>query len=81
MMWSMHLGRFVCTKEQFAAMGFPVFRCLANAAEVPVLSMPPGTYSQRRRGLGNTMHVANVGVVLALALSCIQVHKTRPLLQ
>ena len=48
-------------------MGFPVFRDLADAALVPedVVS-PDGPNS----AVGNAMHVASVGAILAVALVC-----------
>ena len=63
--WSPSRRRWLLQKECLSAMGFPVYRDLAQAAEmeVDVISATAARYS-----VGNAMHVANVGSVLAFAL-------------
>ena len=49
-------------------MGFPVYRDLAEAARVP---LDHATLQAPASSLGNAMHVANVGVVVAVvACAC-----------
>ena len=54
--------------EQALAMGYPVVPAAAGAAAVPldvaVHEFPAGA-------VGNAMHVANVGCVFMVALSCV----------
>jgi site-specific DNA-cytosine methylase len=66
--WVPFLGRWLTNKELLAAMGVPVYPSLANAACVPVVAVTPGPAA--RHMLGNMMHIASVGSVIACALAC-----------
>ena len=67
-LWVPYLGRWLTTKEQLAAMGAPVYPCLAMAAGVPCINVCPGP--EARLMLGNMMHIASVGCAMLVALSC-----------
>ena len=67
-LWVPYLGRWPTTKEQLAAMGVPVYECLAIAAGVPCVPVNPGP--EARLMLGNMMHIASVGTAILIALSC-----------
>ncbi len=68
-MWIPHLHRWFLAVELAALSGFPVVEDLALAAEVP-----RDCAAERYNSgfIGNGMHVANVGCVLACALSCLR---------
>lgn len=65
--------RQLLLRELYAAMGFPTFPELANAARVPIYQVFRPTvglwYSHMRQALGNSQHVASVGVFTACALA------------
>ena len=67
-LWLPHKRRWLLHRELSAAMGYPVYRDLALAANVSEdkVTSPPGCISTT---LGNAMHVANAGCVLAVALA------------
>ena len=67
-MWLPSQGRWLLHRELAAAMGFPVCPDLAHVAEVAEdqITSPPGCRSSM---IGSTMHVANVGCVIAVALA------------
>jgi hypothetical protein len=67
-LWVPYLGRWLTTKEQLAAMGVPVYPCLAIAAGVPCVPVNPGPDAKLM--LGNMMHIASVGTAMLIALSC-----------
>ena len=66
-LWDAGSKRLVSPQELACAMGFPVFSACAARANVPI-DLSPSDWSLST--LGNTMHVACVGTVLAAALSC-----------
>ena len=66
--WVPFLGRWLTNKELLASMGVPVYPSLAQAAGVPLVAVRPGPAA--RHMLGNMMHVASVGSVIACALAC-----------
>ena len=63
-LWSPSRRRWLVRSERLAAMGYPVFQDLANAARVPreEVALHGPAFA-----IGNAMHVANVGCLLALA--------------
>ncbi len=65
-------ARLLTLREQYAAMGYPVFDDLAAAAQVKVFSMWTRglTHPNMKRALGNSMAVASVGVFAAVVLAC-----------
>ena len=68
LLWSPGLKRMVTGKERLAAMGFPSFPRLAAAAGVTELAaLSP---AEATRACGNAMHVASVGLMLLVLLSC-----------
>lgn len=68
LLWSPGLKRMVTGKERLAAMGFPSFPHLAAAAGVMELAaLSP---AEATRACGNAMHVASVGLMLLVLLSC-----------
>ena len=69
-LWVPYLRRWLTTKEQLAAMGVPVYPCLAIAAGVPCIKVHPGP--DARLMLGNMMHIASVGCAMLVALSFAQ---------
>ena len=65
-LWLPQKNRWLMPVELAAMMGFPVTDRFAKTAAVEL-----DAFSSLGRGnLFNAMHVANVGVVLAVALSC-----------
>lgn len=66
--WVPFLARWLTNKELLACMGLPVYESLALAAGVPQVFVSPGP--EARHMLGNMMHVASVGTVMAVALAC-----------
>lgn len=66
--WVPYLARWLTHKELLACMGLPVYESLALAAGVPQVHVTPGP--EARHMLGNMMHVASVGTVMAVALAC-----------
>jgi hypothetical protein len=66
--WLPARKRWLLRRELAAAMGYPVYSQLARAGRVSEDSStsPPGDSS---RMIGNAMHVASVGCVLAVALA------------
>ena len=65
--WLPYFHRWFLSSELASACGCPVRAELAAAAGCVTA---PGPYSPQQ--VGNAMHVANVGVVLATALSCLE---------
>ena len=65
--WLPYFHRWFLSSELASACGFPVRAELAAAAGCVTA---PGPYSPQQ--VGNAMHVVNVGVVLATALSCLE---------
>ena len=61
------LRRWLLPSELAAATGFPVRTPLAEAAGLP---LDEAQYALSQ--LGNAMHLANVGCVAGVALSCLQ---------
>jgi len=69
-LWVPYLGRWLTNRELLACMGVPVYRHLAAAAQVSQVHVRPG--SDSRHMLGNMMHIAAVGSVMAVAMaSCV----------
>jgi hypothetical protein len=66
-LWSPYLNRWLTNKELLAAMGVPVYRQLAAAAGVALVEVSPGPDAWHM--LGNTMHVASVGMAMFVALA------------
>jgi len=69
-LWSPGRRRWMILRERAACMGFPVYRSLAWAARVDEDTLPPQAPEYT---IGNAMHVANVGIVIAVALACCEV--------
>lgn len=68
LLWSPWLKRMVTGKERLAAMGFPSFPHLAAAAGVMELAaLSP---AEATRACGNAMHLASVGLMSLVLLSC-----------
>ena len=65
--WVPYLQRWLTNKELLASMGVPVYPSLAIAAGVPFVAVTPGPAA--RHMLGNMMHIASVGSVIACALA------------
>ncbi len=65
--WVPRLGRWMVAKELAAASGYPVTEELAAAAGVPI-----DTHSYTPGQIGNCMHVANVGCVMAVVLASVR---------
>ena len=67
-LWLPARKRWLLRRELAAAMGYPVYPRLARAGRVAedIVTSPPGDRSYM---LGNAMHVASVGCVLAVALA------------
>lgn len=66
--WCPFLGRWLTTRELLACMGLPVYPALAASAGVAMVHIP--TTAAARHMLGNMMHLASAGSVMAVALSC-----------
>ena len=64
--------RHVTLKELFAVMGYPSFPSLAAAAGVNCFNVHhhPVSYATMRRALGNSMHVAQIGIWMGVHLAC-----------
>ena len=73
--WVPYLERWLTTKELLACMGLPVYPQLAAAAGVPLVTVIPGPAA--RHMLGNMMHVASVGSVIAVALASCRLSRPR----
>ncbi len=65
--WVPYLSRWLTNKELLACMGLPVYDSLALAAGVSVMQVRPGP--EARHMVGNMMHVASVGTVMAVAMA------------
>ena len=74
LLWVVDQGRWLTTREMYATMGFPTYRCLADVAGVPLMPVRPpgGTLAHARQGVGNAMHLACVGTVLLCTLACVR---------
>ena len=74
LLWAVSHKRWLTARELYATMGFPTYRCLAQAAGVALVSLrpPAGTLAQARQGIGNAMHLACVGTVLFCTLACVR---------
>ena len=70
--WSCAEGRQVLLKEMYAAMGFAAFDHLARVSGIAKFQVwrPTLTYRHMLQALGNSQHVANVGVFAVCALAC-----------
>ena len=72
-MFSPNAGRQFLLKELYAGMGYPSFNFLADEAGVPQFEvfqpMLGLNYSHMKEALGNSQHVASVGVFGAVALA------------
>ena len=64
-MWVPVLRRWLLPRELAAAMGFPTYGVLAAAVGVPVETQVLSAHA-----IGNSMHVGNVGTVIAVTLAC-----------
>jgi hypothetical protein len=69
MMWIPALGRWVTMKEKMASMGWPSYAAFEQRLGVALTVPTPG---EGRRLLGNSMHVASVGVATLAALASIR---------
>ena len=65
-------GRHFTMKELYISMGYPVVPTLADVGKVPVYSLDMRQYSNHRKALGNSFHVAQVGVVAMCSLALTQ---------
>ena len=72
MMWAPAFGRQVLLKELYSAMGFCVWPWQAALAGVSPYKVFIGNhpYTKSRQALGNSQHVASVGVFTCCALAC-----------
>jgi hypothetical protein len=68
-LWSESAERWLTPLERMAALGFPVYPRLAQAAQCPVLEFEFQSLSAMA---GNAWHCANAGMVLMCALACTQ---------
>ena len=71
-LWVASRNRFVTVKEKATALGFPVYSQLANCAGLQPIPAVTGICGHEL--LGNSMHVASVGVVALAALVSIRIH-------
>ena len=55
-------ARQLTQRELFLSMGYPTYKLLADVAAVPIYDININRYHESRRALGNSMHVASVGV-------------------
>ena len=65
LVWSPARKRWLTFRERAACMGYPVYPDLSASAMV---ELDTATLEGPRYAIGNAMHVANVGAVLAVAL-------------
>ena len=65
LLWSPARKRWLTFRERAACMGYPVYPDLAASA---MIELDTATLEGPRYAIGNSMHVANVGAVLAVAL-------------
>ena len=76
------LKRQYLLKELFAGMGFPSFNFLAEASGVPRFEIFQPTlglgYRHMKSALGNSQHVANVGVFVACSLASTKLRPELP---
>jgi len=68
--WIPNRKRWITSKEFAAAMGFPVYPQLARAMNVPLLELDT---TEARSFLGNSMHAANLGLIVLVTLVCFRV--------
>jgi hypothetical protein len=68
--WFAREKRWLTDSERLACLGFPVTESLARAAKCPRLHMDS---KQASHMAGNAWHVGNAGLVLTVALSCVEV--------
>ena len=70
--FSPHLMRHVLLMELYMSMGYPSFDWLAHPLGVPTYKVfyHPTAYNQAKQALGNSFHVAQVGVFMGVLLSC-----------
>lgn len=74
-MWSPVFKRWVFAKEKAASLGFAVYPTVAAQADVPTLEwdslcLPAHGSISAHQGIGNSMCVPNVGMVLLIGLTC-----------
>ena len=67
-------NRHLVMKELYLSMGYPCFPAVAQAAGVAQYEvfLPQFTYFDCLRALGNSMHVASVGIVVGALMLCTQ---------
>ncbi len=65
--WVPFLQRWLLPRELALCHGFPVTAATARAAGVPTDS---AQYTAKQ--IGNSMHLANVGIVMGIALGCLE---------
>ena len=68
--WSPFLKRWVTFNERLAGMGWPVYMEQATSANVAQW-IPPSRCVEVQHALGDSIHIANLGVVIAVGLSCV----------
>ena len=69
--WLLHRMRFMTIREQLTSMGWPVYNRFARAAGVATEDLLSDIPLQAYRELlGNSIHVANMGVVVLIVLLC-----------
>ena len=64
-------GRHLLQKELYMAMGYPCHRLLSQSAQIPIYDLNLNAYGDQRKALGNSMHVASVGVFACCFLTSV----------
>ena len=69
--WSPFHRRWLSFYERMAALGFPIYPEAAVAAGVAQF-LPPDRDVSTQQMIGDTIHVANIGIVIGIALACVE---------
>ena len=67
------IARHLTLKELYLSMGYPCVPLLASVARCPLYPVDVAQYSTHRKALGNSFHVAQVGVVAMCSLAALQI--------
>ena len=70
LMWGFRANRWLTALERMATMGFPVYGPMAVAMHSTILHVPEP--ASTGAAIGNGMHVANLWMIMLVALSCVR---------
>jgi len=72
-LWIASKERWMTPREKLAALGYPVYEMMAEAARCDLLQIDsPDLHAQA----GNAWHISNAGMIMVVALACFEFTQT-----